>query len=186
MFEILIKPWPWYVSGPLIGLMVPLLYIIGNKAFGISTNFRHICAICFSSSASYFSYDWKKEGTWQLLFVAGIILGAFLASSVFENASLVAISTETKLAVAKMGILNQTGLIPPEVFNWSQVFTFRGFVMMIIGGFLVGFGTRYADGCTSGHTISGLSNLQFSSVIASVGFFIGGLIVVHFVYPILF
>lgn len=186
MFEILSKPWPWYVSGPLIGLMVPLLYIIGNKAFGISSNFRHICAMCFPKSASYFSYDWKKEGTWQLLFLVGIILGAFLAGFVFEYSGLVAISAETKLGLVKMGILNQSGLIPHEVFNWAQVFTFRGFVMMILGGFLVGFGTRYANGCTSGHTISGISNLQLSSVIASIGFFIGGLIVVHFVYPILF
>jgi uncharacterized membrane protein YedE/YeeE len=57
---------------------------------------------------------------------------------------------------------------------------------MVIGGFLVGFGTRYAGGCTSGHAISGLSNLQFASLIATIGFFAGGLIATHLLYPLLF
>jgi uncharacterized membrane protein YedE/YeeE len=77
-------------------------------------------------------------------------------------------------------------LLPPELFSWDAVFSIKGFLILVVGGFLVGFGTRYAGGCTSGHAITGLSSLQLPSLIAVIGFFIGGLIMINFIYPILF
>lgn len=184
--DFLTKPWPWYIAGPLIGIFVPLLLLIGNKAFGISSNFRHVCAMCVPGKIPYFNYNWKKEGTWQLLMVLGVILGASLATLTGETTYSIALSANTIQAIKEMGISDLQGLIPTELFSFQTIFTLKGIVLMVIGGFLVGFGTRYANGCTSGHTITGISNLQLGSVIASIGFFIGGLITVHLIYPILF
>ncbi|RYF79731.1 MAG: YeeE/YedE family protein, partial [Chitinophagaceae bacterium] len=168
MIEFFQKPWPWYVAGPLIGLTVPLLLILGNKTFGISSSLRHICAACIPAKIPFFSYNWKKE-IWNLFFVAGIIAGAFLAWSVFHhqpgeiNASLVK-------ELSEYGISKQESFLPEEVFSWHQLFTLRGFFMIVGGGFLIGFGTRYAGGCTSGHSIMGLSNLQWPSLVATISF----------------
>ena len=186
MFELLTKPWPWYVGGPLLGLLVPILYLVGNKAFGISSNFRHICAMCFPASITYFKYDWRKTGMWQLLLLVGLLIGSFAASISSSLPYSIDLSVETIIALEKMGIQNHEGLIPLELFNWESLFTIRGFISLVLGGFLVGFGSRYANGCTSGHTISGISNLQASSLVATIGFFLGGLFVVYLIYPILF
>ncbi|NCP83851.1 MAG: YeeE/YedE family protein [Flavobacteriales bacterium] len=186
MIHYLANPWPWYIAGPLIGIMVPLLLLIGNKAFGISSNFRHICAMCIPSKIPYFNYDWKKEGKWQLILLLGIIIGGALAEYVGGTKGLVDISFQTRAWLLKMGIFSQNSLLPHNLFNWESLFTFKGFIMLVVGGFLVGFGTRYAGGCTSGHTITGISNLQIGSIIASIGFFIGGMITVYFIYPLIF
>lgn len=184
MIDALKQPWPWYVAGPLIGLMVPLLLLTGNKAFGISANLRHICAACFPAGISFFRYDWKKEA-WNLLFVAGIAVGAFIASHWFANPAPVIITPELTRELAQYGISNDRGLLPSAIFSWQGLFTVRGFILMVIGGFLVGFGTRYAGGCTSGHAITGLSTLQWPSLIATVMFMIGGLVTANFVLPII-
>ena len=78
-----------------------------------------------------------------------------------------------------------SGLAPNDIFNFSSLLTVKGFIMMVIGGFLVGFGTRYANGCTSGHSIMGISNLQLSSLIATCCFFAGGLIMTWLILPTL-
>jgi hypothetical protein len=178
-------PWPWYVAGPVIGLFVPVLLIVGNRVFGVSSSLRHMCSAVFPTKVDYFRYDWRRIGLWNLLFVAGILVGGFLASH-WGGSQNVAISEQTRLVLTRLGIHDFSGLAPGEVFAWSALLTPRGFVSVIVGGFLVGFGTAYAGGCTSGHAISGLADLQLSSLIAVAGFFAGGLIATHFILPLLF
>jgi uncharacterized protein len=177
------SPWPWYVAGPAIGLFVPALLIAGNKMFGVSSNLRHLCSAILPSRLDYFRYDWKRTGLWNLLFAAGTVIGGFLASH-WGGAQNIEISEETRLALAKLGIHDFSGLAPREVFTWSGLLTIKGFILIVLGGFLVGFGTAYAGGCTSGHAISGLADLQASSLIAVLGFFAGGLIATYFILPL--
>lgn len=185
MTDFLTQPWPWYVAGPLIGLIVPLLLLIGNKIFGVSSSLRHFCAACIPSDISYFNYDWRKTGGWNLLFIAGAFLGGFLGGYVFENPEPVQISSATAAALQQVGVSDFSGLVPQDIFNWENLLTIQGIVFMIAGGFLVGFGARYAGGCTSGHAISGVANLQPGSLIAVAGFFIGGLFTTYFLLPLL-
>ena len=183
--EIFIKSWPWYISGPLIGLMVPLLLVLGNRSFGISSSLRHICAICVPGKINYFDYDWKSE-LWSVFFVFGVLFGGFLASEYFTGPVNINITSGTKEQLGVLGVTDFNHFLPMEIFGWSGL-TMRNFVVFIlIGGFLVGFGTRYANGCTSGHSITGMSNLQWASLIATVGFFIGGLTMTHFIMPFIF
>jgi len=177
-------PWAWYVAGPVIGLFVPALLLAGNALFGVSSSLRHMCAAVFPGKSQYFRYDWKRDGLWNLLFVLGILVGGFLASR-YGGPHNVAISDATRIDLAKLGIHDFSGLAPRELFHWSALLSFRGFVFIIVGGLLVGFGSAYAGGCTSGHAISGLADLQLPSLIAVVGFFAGGLIATHFILPLL-
>jgi uncharacterized protein len=175
-------PWPWYVAGPVIGLFVPALLIAGNRVFGVSANFRHVCSAILPGRVEHFRYDWKAEGLWNLLFVAGIALGALLVAEPRH----VAISEQTRAALAALGIHDFSGFAPGELFSWAGLATPRGFVSLVVGGFLVGFGTAYAGGCTSGHAISGLADFQLPSLVAVVGFFAGGLIATHFLLPLFY
>ncbi|MBI1767356.1 MAG: YeeE/YedE family protein [Bacteroidetes bacterium] len=184
MKEILTNPWPWYVTGPLIGLMVPLLLILGNKSFGISASLRHICAACIPTNATYFHYDWKKE-MWNIALVVGIIFGGILGGVVFQNSRPVELSAKTVADLNALGIQNFNGLSPVEIFNFQSLLTVKGFVIMIVGGFFVGFGTRYCGGCTSGHAISGVSNLQWPSLVATCCFFASGTLMSLFILPYL-
>lgn len=180
--SILFSPWPWYIAGPIIGITVPFLLIFGNKKLGISATLQQICAACLPAGIPMFNYDWKKE-SWNLYFVAGVLIGGFLGGIVFANPEPVAISQSTITYLNSLGIHNFSGLMPPELFNWLSLTTAKGFVLMIAGGFLVGFGTRYAGGCTSGHGILGLSALQWPSLVATASFFLGGVLFSHFVLP---
>ncbi|MCR4032366.1 YeeE/YedE thiosulfate transporter family protein [Flavobacterium anhuiense] len=182
MLEIIREPWPWYVAGPLIGLTVPILLIIGNKSFGISSSLRHICAACIPSNISFFKYDWKKE-SWNLFFVLGIFFGGAIAAYLLSNPNPVEIAPELSEQLAGYGITDHTGLVPAQLFSWESLLTLRGFIMMVVGGFLVGFGTRYAGGCTSGHAIMGLSNLQWPSLVATICFMIGGFVMSLLILP---
>ncbi len=186
MFEWLTQPWPWYVAGPIIGLIIPLLLFLGNKQFGISSSLRHTCAACVPGNISFFQYDWKKEGLWNMILVLGVLIGGFLGGYVFENPEPIALSASTIADLRNLGLTDFTGFVPTEVFSWSGLGSTQGIIMMVLGGFLVGFGARYAGGCTSGHAISGISNLQLASLIAVIGFFAGGLIITHLIYPVLF
>jgi len=150
----IMQPWPWYISGPLIGLMVPALLLLAGKNFGVSTSFQHIGAMCSPRSKLPYlkDYNWRSN-SWRLVFVVGIALGAFIGAHWLSA--------------------TPTAFLPGNYYSGS------GLIKLAIGGLLVGFGTRYANGCTSGHTIMGISNLQISSLIASISFFVGGLFVVH-------
>lgn len=180
--EWLHAPWPWWVAGPLIGLIVPLLLILGNKSFGISSSLRHICAACFPANISFFKYNWKKE-SWNLFFVAGIVGGGIVSSIWLRNPEPALLNPLLVKDLRQHGIKNFTTLLPPELFNWQNLFSPQGFLLIVAGGFLIGFGTRYAGGCTSGHSIMGLSNLQWPSLVATICFMIGGFIAANLLVP---
>lgn len=182
MLEILQKPWPWYVAGPLIGLTVPALLLLGNKSFGISSSLRHACAACFPANIPFFKYDWKKE-IWNLFFVAGILIGGIIATYLLGNPEQIVVAETLKTDLAQYGVTNYENILPVDLFSWPALLTLRGFIMMVVGGFLVGFGTRYAGGCTSGHAIMGLSNLQWPSLVATCCFMAGGFIMVNLILP---
>ncbi len=182
MIEFIKQPWPWYVAGPLIGLTVPALLIIGNKSFGISSSLRHVCASCMPANIPFFKYDWKKE-VWNLVFVFGIFLGGAIAINLLSNPNPIEVNPQLATELAGYGITNYNNLVPEDIMNWQTLFTLKGFLVMIVGGFLVGFGTRYAGGCTSGHAIMGLSNLQWPSLVATISFMIGGFIMANLILP---
>lgn len=182
MIEIIKQPWAWYVAGPLIGLTVPALLILGNKSFGISSSLRHVCASCMPANIPFFKYDWKKE-VWNLIFVFGIFLGGAIAINLLSSPNPVEVNPKLATELAGYGITNFNNLVPVDIMNWQSLFTLKGFLLMVVGGFLVGFGTRYAGGCTSGHAIMGLSNLQWPSLIATISFMIGGFIMANLILP---
>jgi uncharacterized membrane protein YedE/YeeE len=176
-------PWPWFVAGPLIGLMVPLLLLVGNKSFGISSNLRHVCAIAAPRRIAFFRYDWRRVGGWNLAFALGITIGGALAVHFLGAGNVVQISPATRSSLATLGIHDFGGLAPRELFHWGALATARGLLLLVGGGFLIGFGTAYAGGCTSGHAISGLADLQLPSLVAVLGFFAGGLVTTWLILP---
>ena len=183
MIEFIKQPWPWYVAGPLIGLTVPTLLILGNRAFGISSSLRHICAACMPANLDFFTYDWRKEA-WNLWFVGGIFIGGFVGGVWLTNPHAMTIAPATVQALQALGIRDfGSGLLPTDLFNWSNLLTLKGLIFFVFGGFLVGFGTRWAGGCTSGHAIMGLSNLQWPSLVATVSFMMGGFAMTHLGLP---
>jgi uncharacterized protein len=184
MLSLLKEPWAWYVAGPLIGLTVPALLIIGNKAFGLSSSLRHVCAACVPANLPFFQYDWKKE-SWNLYFVAGILLGGIVAAYGLANPNPIAINPQTINDLQALGVKDFEHFMPMDIFGTDQIFTLKGLIFMVLGGFAVGFGTRYANGCTSGHAITGISNMQLSSLIATICFMLGGFLCTHFLLPFL-
>jgi uncharacterized membrane protein YedE/YeeE len=185
VIETLSQPWPWYVAGPLIGLTVTLLLLVGGKSFGVSSSLRHVCAATVPGKSSFLRYDWYRTGLWNLLFVAGMILGGVLAGAFLSTDQPVAISEATQADLAELGLASESGLLPSEIYSLAALGTPAGFLILVGGGFLVGFGARYAGGCTSGHAITGLANLQLPSLVAVLGFFAGGLIATHFLLPLI-
>lgn len=185
LLEFVRQPWPWYVAGPLIGLTVPTLLLIGNKSFGISSSLRHICAACMPANISFFKYDWKKE-IWNLVFVLGVFFGGMIATLLLANPNDFVLSEATRADLSALGIQDFSGLMPADLFSVDVLFTLKGLIFFVFGGFLVGFGTRYAGGCTSGHAIMGLSTLQWPSLVATCCFMVGGFAMTHLILPFLF
>ncbi|TVP54420.1 MAG: YeeE/YedE family protein [Mongoliibacter sp.] len=177
--EWITQPWPWWVAGPLIGLTVPILLIIGNKSFGISSSLRHVCAMCAPANIPFFQYNWRKE-MWNMMFVFGVLIGGFIAATFISNPETIVVAESTQRDLAALGITDYSKLLPAEIFNWENLFTLKGLIFFVFGGFMVGFGTRYAGGCTSGHAIMGISALQWPSVVATIFFMLGGFITTHF------
>jgi hypothetical protein len=185
MLDLLRQPWPWYVAGPLIGLVVPVLLLFAGKSFGVSTSFRDLCAAATPGRFDYLDYDWRT-GSWRLAFVAGIILGGLIAATALAAPDpVVAISEATRADLADLGIDDRTGLFPSDLIGWGALVTLPGVLTLIGGGFLVGFGARWADGCTSGHAITGLIGRQLPSLLAVLGFFGGGIISTFLILPAL-
>jgi uncharacterized membrane protein YedE/YeeE len=163
--------------------MVPLLLLLGNKTFGISTNLRHACAILLPDAAKpgFFRYDWRKE-RWNLMFAAGLVLGGLLAGLVFANPEVTHLSDRAVRSLQGLGVTLRPGLFPTELLDLHRPVVW---LILSISGLLVGFGTRYGGGCTSGHAITGLSTLQFPSLVATVSFFAGGILSANFLLPLL-
>jgi len=182
MIDALTAPWPWYVTGPLIGLTVPLVYLYAGRKWGVSSTLRDVCAAAIPRGLSYFDYPWRSAGGWRLAMVAGLVIGGFIATATGPGD--VAISAATRADLAALGLTDFSGPAPREIFRWGALGTIPGIVLILGGGFLVGFGTRYANGCTSGHAISGLAALRVTSLVAVVGFFVGGLIATHLLLPL--
>lgn len=180
--EFLSQPWPWWAAGIVIGLTVPALLVLGNKHFGLSSNLRHLCAACFPANIPFFRYDWKKEA-WNLFFVGGIILGAIIATNLLPNPEPIEVAPALATELLNYGINDFSNPIPAQLVSWDSLFTLRGFILMVVGGLFVGFGSRYAGGCTSGHAIMGLSNLQLPSLIATVFFMLGGFLMANWILP---
>ncbi len=181
--DLLMGPWPWYVGGSLVALIMLALILLG-RTFGFSSNFRNICAVLGAgNSCSFFKFDWKKQ-MWNLLFLLGSVIGGFLAAHFLSDNQIPQISEQTVNDLKELGIESAgKAYSPKEIFETINA---KNIAILAIGGLLIGFGTRYAGGCTSGHAISGLSDLQWPSLIAVVGFFIGGLAMVHLFFPLIF
>ena len=184
--DFILEPWPWYVAGPLITLVMFLLFYFGKK-FGVSSNLETICAISGAGKlVDFFNFDWRTNG-WNLMFIVGTVIGGFIAYSYMTPVEAVAINPQTIQDLADIGFQNAGAqYLPDEMFSFETMFTVKGFLILLIGGVLVGFGSRYAGGCTSGHAIVGLSNLEIPSLISVIGFFIGGLIMTWLLLPVLF
>ncbi|KQS27887.1 YeeE/YedE family protein [Dyadobacter sp. Leaf189] len=184
MLDLIKQPWPWYIAGPLIGLTVPALLIAGNKSFGISSSLRHACAACLPAKVPFFQYEWKKE-TWNLVFVLGIFLGGVIASNFLVNPNGIQVTENLTKELAGYGITDFSSQVPVDIVSWESLLTLRGIIMLVGGGFLVGFGARYAGGCTSGHSITGLSTWQWPSLVATICFMIGGFIMANWILPVI-
>lgn len=184
--ETLLQPWPWYVSGPLIALIMFLLIMMG-KNFGMSSNLRTMCTICGADKhAEFFKFDWKSQ-RWNLMVVLGAVIGGFIASQYLSEDTTVHIEETVVEDLRSKGFESAgTAYMPTEFFASEALGDVKVVGLLLLGGLLVGFGARYAGGCTSGHAISGLSNLQLPSLIAVIGFFIGGLFMIHLLFPLIF
>ncbi|PHS67028.1 MAG: YeeE/YedE family protein [Flavobacterium sp.] len=184
--DFILQPWPWYIAGPLITFVMFLLFFFGKK-FGVSSNLETICAIGGAGKfVDFFKFDWKKN-TWNLLFVLGTIIGGFISYQYLTPNETVAISQQTIQDLSDLGFQNSgEHYLPDEIFSINTMFSLKGFIILIGAGILVGFGSRYAGGCTSGHAIVGLSNFELPSLISVIGFFIGGLIMTWFLLPLIF
>lgn len=175
--------WPWYVGGPLVALIMLALIYLG-KSFGFSSNFRTMCAMAGAGkSCSFFDFDWRTQ-RWNLLFLVGSVVGGYVSVHYLSDNQVPAISTETIAQLKSMNFESAgAAYVPTEIYGDMSL---SNVLLLIVGGLLIGFGTRYAGGCTSGHAISGLSDLQLPSLIAVIGFFIGGLLMVHALFPLIF
>jgi uncharacterized membrane protein YedE/YeeE len=185
MPDFITQTWPWWLSGTLIaGIMFLLLYF--GQSFGFSSNLRTICSAAgCGKKVKFFDFNWKSQ-LWNIVFLIGAIIGGFIAHQFLSTDEPIPISEKTIQDLKLLGFAEPISLQPKELFSFEAAFSLKGFLLLAIGGLLVGFGSRYAGGCTSGHAISGLSNLQLPSLIAVIGFFIGGLIMTFLIFPLLF
>lgn len=185
MIEFIQQPWTWWFSGMVISAIMFILIFFG-QSFGFSSNLRTICSAAGGGKfVKFFDFNWKTQ-IWNLVFLAGAIIGGFIAKTFLSSGDPVLISDATISDLAALGFSAPQSAQPSELFGLEAAFSLKGFLILAIGGLMVGFGSRYAGGCTSGHAISGLSDLQVPSLIAVVGFFAGGLLMTHVLYPLIF
>lgn len=180
------EPWPWYIAGPMIAFIMFLLLMVG-KRFGMSSNLRTICTMCGADKkVDFFKFDWKAQ-RWGLVVIVGAAIGGYIGSHFLSNDLAVAINPATIENLNTLGFESAgKAYLPTELFDNIVFSDLKGLIILIVGGIFVGFGARYAGGCTSGHAISGLSNLQLPSLIAVIGFFAGGLLMIHVLFPLIF
>ena len=182
----LFHTWPWYVSGFLIGMIMLTLNYFG-KVFGMSSNLRTLCTIAGADKvADFFKFDWKSQ-KWNLFVLLGAMVGGYVAVTFMSDPSNVDLNPKTVAQLVAMGIDAPNGkLLPQTIFGFEALQSPKMICILIIGGILIGFGSRYAGGCTSGHAIAGMSNLQRQSLKAVIGFFVGGLIMSYYILPLIF
>lgn len=179
------QPWPWYVAGPLIGLVIILLQWIDNKPLAASASYRHVCSAAFPNGIPFLiNYNWKSE-SWNLFFVAGITIGGFVAGNILSPPANIAISHETTAQLQSTGIHETAGFAPAQLFSFDALQTIPGIIVVVLGGFLIGFGSRYAGGCVSGHCMTGISDLQWTSVLATGSIFAGGIFTSYYLLPLI-
>lgn len=176
--------WPWYIAGPILGIIVPLLLLAGNKMLGISGTLRQVCAMCFPANIPFLKYNWKEQ-LWNIYFAVGLLSGGFIGGVLLRPESPPPIAASTVHDLRAFGISHQQYMLPGQIFSWNHLFQYPNFLIIIGGGFLVGFGTRYAGGCTSGHGISGLATFQWPSLVAVILFFSSGICTANFILPLL-
>lgn len=190
VIDFISQPWHWSISGLAIVFVMFLLLWFGGS-FGASSNLRTLCAIGGAGkSVKFFDFDWKDQ-IWNLVFILSAIVGGFIATTYLVSPEPVQIATSTQEYLSSVGISTPSdisdglGYVPSEIYALDNFTSPRNLGLLILGGLFIGFGTRYAGGCTSGHAISGLSNLQLPSLIAVIGFFIGGLTMTWIILPAL-
>jgi uncharacterized membrane protein YedE/YeeE len=185
IIEFIQQPWSWYVSGLFISAIMFVMIYFG-QSFGFSSNLRTICAAAGGGKyVKFFNFNWKSQ-LWNIMFLVGAVIGGFIAAQFLSNGQPVLISEKTIEDLSALGFAAPAGVQPDELFSMEALFSVKGFILLALGGLMVGFGSRWAGGCTSGHAISGLSDLQIPSLIAVVGFFAGGLLMTHFIMPLIF
>jgi hypothetical protein len=185
MMELITQPWSWWFSGMMISAVMFLMLYFG-KSFGFSSNLRTICSMAGAGTkVKFFDFDWKTQ-SWNLVFLVGAVIGGWIAKQYLNDGAALDLSQSTIDVLSKLGFSKPEGMQPLELYSWESVASIKGFLILAIGGFMVGFGSRYAGGCTSGHAISGLSDLQVPSLVAVIGFFAGGLAMTYFIFPLIF
>ena len=158
--------WSGWVGGIGIGLYMLTQYLLTGKALGVSTGYGNLCAI--GSKRPFFSTDkYKEPFNWRLLFLLGIPLGGVVAVLTSPDATL-----NFSFSLGEM----YDGVMPSAL--WA-----RGLIL-VLGGVLMGVGARMAGGCTSGHAISGLALGNGPSLIAAMGFFVGGIAAVQILFAV--
>lgn len=183
MIELLGQPWPWWVGGPILGFVAAALLYVGNKSLGVSSNFRHVCAAVAPGRNAFLRYDWKSVGGWNLAFAAGLLVGGAIAIQVL-GVPMPDIAPSVRETLAAQGVRDFSGLLPTDVFSLRTLLSVRGLTIVIGGGFLIGFGSAYAGGCTSGHGITGLAALEWRSALAVCAFLAGGAISAFVILPL--
>jgi uncharacterized membrane protein YedE/YeeE len=170
------EPLAWYIAGPLIGLIVPLLLLLKEKQFGISSSYRFLIS-GFTKKNDYFNYN-REQDAWQFYFAIGLVLtGLFYNWNGYDlNA----------LKTTKTNVVGFSGGDVMHYVSTSGFYDLSNWAIFLFGGVLIGFGSRYSNGCTAGHCIMGMSQFSLTSFIATIGFFIGGLIATYFIIPYLF
>jgi hypothetical protein len=185
ILDFLTQPWPWWFAGIVIASVMFLLMFFG-QSFGFSSNLRTLCSIAGAGKkVKFFDFNWKSQ-IWNIVFLLGAIIGGFIAKEFLSTGAPIENSQASIQSLNEYGFQAPQGAQPEEIFNWDAVFTLKGFLILAVGGLMVGFGSRYAGGCTSGHAISGLSDLQLPSLVAVIGFFIGGLAMTYLIFPLIF
>ncbi len=163
LFEYLfVRPWPFWVGGLIIGLLVPLLYYVYNTALGVSTGYGNLAKIIFPSHhLKWFQSKFQETFSWRVYFIIGIIIGGFLSARLAGRPLLIPEMGQFTLSLGWPFLLNA--------------------LYFSVGGFLLGLGARIAGGCTSGHSIHGISNLHLSSIMATILFLVGGIVAANLV-----
>lgn len=178
-----ILPLPWYIAGPLLGMVIPILYYIINKPLGVSTSFIQFCSMAVDRKQKWIKMDLKQE-KWRIFFILGLVIAGLIHHLTVDKYQ-IAISQGTIDRLAAMNLQQNEGFQPNELWSFHSLTSPFHWILVMISGLLIGFGTRYAGGCTSGHTIMGISNLAPSSLLATLAFFAGGLIASWFIIPFL-